>query len=288
MDFISINELQTAMEADSDIIAHPISFNVTGSADIRRIFDPISYSKGASIIRMMQEFLGETAFKDALKKYLRDFQYSNAVHDDLWNVMTEFGHKYETLPQNLNVKTIMDTWTLQAGYPILSVTRNGSAITVSQQRYLLPCVNKSDTQMWHIPITYVTQANPLQTTTQHWLKNFDNLTLENAISNDTGHWYYINAHRAGYYRVNYDYESLVVLANNYDKLPGVIIAQLMDDALNLARAEVVTYDIPLTFLMRLRASDVLPWAAVTSGIQYLTYMLNREPAYEHFRVSHQH
>lgn len=278
------------MNDDSDLSSHPISHKVADSAEIRRIFDPISYSKGASIIRMMQAFLGEDAFKDALRKYLRDFQYSNAVQDDLWNVMTEIGHKYGTLPQDLTVKTIMDTWTLQAGYPLLSVTRNGSTLTLSQQRYLLPCVNKSDTQMWHIPITYVTQSNPTQNTTvtQHWLKNFDNLTLTNAVDTDPKHWYYFNAQRSGYYRVNYDYKSWVALANNYDQLPGVVIAQLMDDALNLARAEIVTYDIPITFLIRLRASDVLPWAAVKSGIKYLTYMLQREPAFEYFRVSHQH
>lgn len=274
------------MEEDSDLSSHAISFDVSHSNDIRRIFDPISYSKGASIIRMMQSFLGEETFKEALKNYLKYFQYKNAVHDDLWNVMTEFGHKYNTLPADLTVKEIMDTWTIQAGYPILTVSRNGTNIDISQQRYLYPNgANTSDAQKWHIPITYVTQANQTHQSAvpSHWLKNTENSTLENVV--DPEHWIYFNVHRSGYYRVNYDYKSWVALNRHYDDLPEIVIAQLIDDSLNLARAEVVSYDIPLTFLLKLRANDILPWAAATSGIKYITNMLNREPAYEHFRVS---
>lgn len=79
MDFFSVKELQNAMEIDADSSSHPISFPVSKPSDIRRIFDPISYSKGASIIRMMSRFLGEKAFKGALQAYLNKFQYDNAV-----------------------------------------------------------------------------------------------------------------------------------------------------------------------------------------------------------------
>lgn len=79
MEFFSVNELQSAMESDADSSSHAISFPVSKPSDIRRIFDPISYSKGASIIRMMSRFLGEKAFKNGLQAYLRKFQYDNAV-----------------------------------------------------------------------------------------------------------------------------------------------------------------------------------------------------------------
>lgn len=286
MDFFSINELQRAMEEDSDLTSHPISFKVSNSIDIRRIFDPISYSKGAAIIRMMQSVLGEEAFRHALGKYLNKFKYSNAVHDDLWNVMTDSGHKFKTLPKDLTVKDIMDSWTLQAGYPILYVQRNGTDIFVSQKRFLFPKLDNSDTQIWNIPITYTTQVNPDHSNTvpRHWLRKSDNLTLSNAVNPDE--WFYFNIRRSGYYRVSYDYKSWIALIRNFDQIPDVIIAKLIDDALNLARAEIISYDIPLTFLMKLRFKDVLPWSAATSGIEYLTNMLIREPAYEHFRVSH--
>lgn len=275
------------MEEDSDLSSHSISFAVANYSDIRRIFDPISYSKGASVIRMMQNFLGEKAFKEALKKYLKDFQYKNAEHNDLWKVMTQFGHEHKTLPQNLTVKEVMDSWIVQPGYPILSAIRNSdnTSITISQQRYLLPNGSpNNDTQRWYIPITYVTGANRNEDTVpKHWLKNSDNLTLPNAV--DPNDYFYFNVKRSGYYRVNYDYKSWIALHRNYDNLPEIVIAQLIDDSLNLARAEIVSYDIPLSFLLKLRAQDVLPWAAATSGIKFISNMLSREPAYEHFRVS---
>lgn len=292
MDFFSINELQKAMEEDSDPSSHPISFEVKTAADIRRIFDPISYSKGASIIRMTQGFLGDDAFWGALKKYLEKFQYSNAVHDDLWNVMTEFGHKYQTLPDDLTVETIMDSWTLNAGYPILYVQLNGTSLNITQQHYQLPIVNASDTQTWHIPITYVVNSNnTMETNIVHsWLPNSTEIILPNAVQPDQ--WFYFNSQRTGYYRVNYDYASWLTLIKYYEHLPNTTIAQLVDDSLNLARAEVITYDIPLTFLLHLqntpKDSSMLPWTAAVSGIEYLTNMLNREPAYEQFRVSKIH
>lgn len=197
--------------------------------------------------------------------------------------MTEYGHKYNTLPKDFDVKKIMDTWTLQSGYPVVTVVRNGANVTISQQKYMLPSVDYEDTTRWFIPITYETKAQRTQEgVPRYWLSNSKNITIQNAV--DPTHWMYVNIKRAGYYRVNYDYDSWVILIQSFDEFPSVIRAQLIDDALNLARAEILSYDIPLTFLLRL-GTDVLPWAATEKSVQYLTYMINREPAYEHFRVS---
>lgn len=63
-------------------------------------------------------------------------QYQNAEQDDLWHHLTAAAHEDGTLPQDLTVKTIMDTWTLQMGYPVIKVVRstNGTSATVSQVR----------------------------------------------------------------------------------------------------------------------------------------------------------
>lgn len=178
---------------------------------------------------------------------------------------------------------IFCSWTLQPGYPIVTVERTGRSVQISQQRYMLPTVNVNDKSRWFIPITYETKSNrTTNTIPSFWLSNSENITLENVVEGDD--WLYINIDRAGYYRVNYDYKSWLLLNRNLESLPEVIRAQLLDDSMNLARAEVLSYDIPLTFLLKLRNEDKLSWAAAISGIEYLTYMLNREPAYEHFRV----
>lgn len=272
------------MEVDSDLSAHPISFDVKTAADIRRVFDPISYSKGASIIHMMQSFLGERTFRKALHKYLDDFKYKNAVRGDLWKIMTEFGHQDKTLPGNLTVDVIMENWTNQAGYPVVSAVRNGTSIHVSQQRFLYPDgTPNNDTQKWHIPITYATGNNPIEDTIpKYWLESTENKTLHNVINDDE--YFYLNVRRSGYYRVNYDYKSWSALNQSYGVLPEIVIAELIDDSLNLARADVIEYNIPLAFLRKLRTSDVLPWAAASSGITFITNMLSHDTVYNQFKV----
>ncbi|XP_059621978.1 aminopeptidase N isoform X2 [Phlebotomus argentipes] len=286
----AVNELQHAMDKDSDLTSHPISFEVSTPSDVRRIFDPISYSKGASLIRMMNSFLGEEAFIFGVRSYLKRFEYSNAVQNDLWQIMSEIGHKFQVLPPELDVKNIMDAWTLKAGYPMLTVVRNGSDLVITQQRYMLPRAKAKDKSRWFIPITYSTKsAQAHSETPDYWMTDRDEqIVIPNVVEPDE--WVYLNVNRTGYYRVKYDYESLTQLSRHFEQLPEITRAQLIDDALNLARAEYVQYDIALTFLIRMGHSltDVLPWAAATRGLEYLTDMLIREPAFDTFKTVMRH
>lgn len=82
----------------------------------------------------MNLFLGEHVFRNGVTNYLMAHKYSNAEQNDLWDSLTEVAHKAGTLAVHLSVKEIMDTWTLQTGYPVVTVTRNyekGSA-TIQQ------------------------------------------------------------------------------------------------------------------------------------------------------------
>jgi aminopeptidase N len=284
-DMFPLNELQKAMEKDSDINSHPISFSVTKPSDIRRIFDPISYSKGASIIRMMSSFLGRDAFKAGVSQYLKTFSHSNADQNDLWEIMTEVGHTFKTLPDELDLKRVMDSWTLQAGYPVITVKRNDTDLVISQHRYMLPHKNENNNQKWYIPITLATKQDRLgQEQPQYWMTNkMDEMEISDAVN--TTDWVYLNINRTGYYRVNYDYDSWKRLIRNFTEIPSVIKAQLIDDAFQLARAEYIDYDIPLTFLIVLapHTKEIPAWAAAEKVLQYLTDMVIREPAYESYR-----
>lgn len=201
----------------------------------------------------------------------------------LWNRKYLYLFNGNCLINRILNNGIFSRWTLQSGYPVVTVQRNGTDVHISQQRYSLPKLDENDQTRWYIPITYETQANRTQIgVPSYWLSNSKNITLHNVVDQD--HWFYLNIKRTGYYRVNYDYASWVILAKKYEDIPAVNQAQLIDDVLNLARAEIVSYDVGLYFLLKLRSEDYLPWAAAKNGIAYLTYMLNREPAYEHFRV----
>lgn len=285
---ITMNEFQKAMPKDGDASSRPISFPVKTKSDIRRIFDPISYSKGALIINMMRGFLGENTFRMGLKNYLRKFEYGNAVQDDLWDAMTFNAHKDSVLDDRFTVKQIMDSWTVDsAGYPVVTVTRSGTDVIITQQRYFLPQANLSDTTKWFIPISYATtQRQPHSEIPDYWLPNTDKeLIIENAVAEDE--WIYLNLNRTGYYRVNYDHDSWKNLIKNLPELSDVTRAMLIDDSFNLARADLTSYDVPITLGIVLRAAaplDYLSWWALANGLEYVTSMIKREPAYESYRT----
>lgn len=95
-----------------------------------KIFTKIFNFLGACIIRMMNHFLGEETFKNGLIKYLQKFKYSNADRNDLFNSLTEEAHLRSTLLKNETVKQIMDTWTEQAGFPVINVAPDYSRNTL--------------------------------------------------------------------------------------------------------------------------------------------------------------
>lgn len=284
---ITMNEVVKAMPKDCDASSRPISFPVKTQSDIRRVFDPISYSKGALIINMMRGFLGENTFRSGLSDYLKKFSYSNAVQDDLWESMENVARRDEVLAENLTVKQIMDSWTTQAGFPVVTVKRNGSDVIISQQRYFLPYTNHSDTTRWYIPISYSTSTRkPQDEIPEYWLTNEnDEVTIEDAVAEDQ--WIYININRTGYYRVNYDQLSWKNLIKNMASHSDITRAMLIDDAFNLARADLTDYDIPITMGIVIRNTayeDYLSWWAFESGIEYISNMLKREEAYGSFRT----
>lgn len=74
-------------------------------------------TKGASVLRMLDNFMGKEDFRIGVRDFLRKFQYGNAVTSDLWR------HLEEASTDKLNISSIMNTWTKQMGYPVLNIKR---------------------------------------------------------------------------------------------------------------------------------------------------------------------
>ena len=91
--------------------SHPIEAKVENPAEIRELFDAISYSKGGATLRMLEDFLGPDIFQDGLHNYLTKHQYGNARTEDLWNALEKSSGK--------PVTEIMNTWVKQVGYPYI-------------------------------------------------------------------------------------------------------------------------------------------------------------------------
>lgn len=244
----SVENTLAIFKFDSLKSSHPVSVPIGDPSEISQIFDKISYEKGSSIIRMMQLFLGEDVFRNGVSNYLKMHKYGNAEQDNLWDSLTIEAHKNNSLPEDVTVKQIMDTWTLQTGYPVLTIDRNyehGTA-NITQVRYLADTVRtRSDLDAcWWVPLSYTSEKEHDFNNTQAkaWLKCDKVEDEKPAIIDgmpDKSQWVLFNIQLAGLYKVKYDKQNWDLLIDqlsgpNYNQINTINRAQLIDDALDLA------------------------------------------------------
>uniref|UniRef100_A0A8D3D2U2 Alanyl (membrane) aminopeptidase a n=1 Tax=Scophthalmus maximus TaxID=52904 RepID=A0A8D3D2U2_SCOMX len=228
-DQIILNEVHNVFAVDALASSHPLTRReeeVNDPAQISEMFNTISYSKGAAVVRMLSEFLTEPVFARGLSSYLNTFAFSNTVYTDLWDHLQRAVENTPGIHIPHTVHDIMNRWTLQMGFPVVTIdTRTGS---VTQRHFLLDSdsVVERPSQFnytWFVPIKWMKTGVEQQ---QYWL-------LQKTVS---GHdWVLANTNVSGYFRVNYDLD-------NWGRLALSIInrAQIIDDAFNLARAKIIS------------------------------------------------
>ncbi|MES3031675.1 MAG: M1 family metallopeptidase [Patescibacteria group bacterium] len=145
----STNELGTALRLDALLHTHPIEIPVHHPDEIGEIFDEVSYSKGASVIRMLADYLGEKDFRDGLRHYLKKHSYSNTETIHLWQAFEKVSKK--------PVAKMMKNWTGKPGYPVVKAQMIRGKINFSQSRFFASPISakkSKDKTKWEIPITF--------------------------------------------------------------------------------------------------------------------------------------
>ena len=140
-------DMRPAFHLDALKHTHPIEVEVHHPSEIAAVFDAVSYSKGASIIRMLAEYLGERDFRDGLRYYLKKHCYSNTVTEDLWSALQKVSGK--------PVGRIMAKWTGSAGYPLVQVSVRGESLHLEQKRFFespISAKESKDRTVWQIPV----------------------------------------------------------------------------------------------------------------------------------------
>uniref|UniRef100_A0A7N8WQQ4 Aminopeptidase n=1 Tax=Mastacembelus armatus TaxID=205130 RepID=A0A7N8WQQ4_9TELE len=136
-DLIVLSDIHRVFAVDALASSHPLSSkeeDIQKPAQISELFDAISYSKGASVLRMLSDFLTEDVFTMGLTTYLAEFAFGNAVYKDLWNHLQMAVNASDMqLPDT--VHNIMNTWVLQMGFPVVTINTNTGSI--AQQHFLL-------------------------------------------------------------------------------------------------------------------------------------------------------
>ncbi|KAF6206373.1 hypothetical protein GE061_017606 [Apolygus lucorum] len=287
----SMNYIETVYALDSLKSSHQISIPVGPPSEVNEIFDAISYKKGATIIRMMHNFLGDS-FKLGVTKYLRTHKFGNAEQDDLWSALTEQAHMDGVLPQEMTVKEIMDSWTLQTGHPILYVERDYSTgkAYVSQSRFLMipPAMDEVVNETcWWFPLTYTTQSASdfNSSATRDWLRCGQERVPLNNLQIREDEWLLVNVELTALARVMYDTNNwdLIIKTLNtpqYKSIGTLNRAGLLIDAFDLANRGDLSYETALQMASYLsQETEFIPLSKGLGGLGYIGGMLHRTPNY---------
>nr|XP_046206930.1 leucyl-cystinyl aminopeptidase-like isoform X2 [Oncorhynchus gorbuscha]XP_046206931.1 leucyl-cystinyl aminopeptidase-like isoform X2 [Oncorhynchus gorbuscha] len=197
-----------AMAKDSLNSSHPVSVSsqVTTPEQVSEMFDSVTYEKGASLLLMLKTTLPDGQFRKGLIKYLDNYRGSNTVTEDLWNSLTQA----QVLPQQENVSDMMRTWTLQNGFPLVTVSHKGGHVTLTQEHFLLSADNATHTSnLWHIPVTYVNDSCSSAPSCRQ-IFTLRNKTATLNVS-DSVKWLKFNYMNTGFYIVHYGDEGWATL-----------------------------------------------------------------------------
>ncbi len=264
-----------ALSLDGLKSSHPIEVEVRDPRQISEIFDAISYSKGASVIRMLAAYLGAEPFRRGLQCYLRRHQYANATTEDLWQALAE--------ESGQPVKEIMDTWTKQTGYPLLSVDMKQGEVELQQTRFFLSGVpEREDASRWSVPLGI--RAEGVEDTFR--VVEEDRARIGVGVSR--GGWLKVNPDQTGFYRSNYSTELWGRLAAAVDA--GELSSAtdrlgLENDAFALARAGYLDPARPLALAPAYRnETDYTVWADLSENLRAYDSLLSDQPCHEPFRA----
>ncbi|XP_013782586.1 puromycin-sensitive aminopeptidase-like [Limulus polyphemus] len=221
-----------ALELDALHNSHPIEVPIGRPSEIDEIFDDISYNKGASVIRMLHQFLGDEVFSKGMNTYLTRHMYKNAQTEDLWQALEDVSQK--------PVGAIMSSWTKQKGFPVISVScrqdGKNKILFLSQEKFCADGNAEGDNLRWLVPINITTARSPQQIVKQVLLEASSmEVLIENVEPNE---WVKINPGTVGYYRTLYTPDILAQLqpAVEDQTLPPLDRLGLQNDFFALVQA----------------------------------------------------
>jgi puromycin-sensitive aminopeptidase len=252
------NERAAAFAIDSLASTRPIEFPVRSPEEAEGMFDLLTYQKGASVLRMLEQYLGHDGFRAGIRRYLKAREYGNAETTDLWDAIEEATGE--------PVRRIMDTWIFQGGHPIVSASADGDTLTLTQKRFrFLPDDGEAT---WAVPLLVATPGgDPVKV-----LLDGASTTVElpgasaGVVVNAGGH---------GFYRVAYSPELLAALGQRLDELAPVERALLLDDTW----AAVLAGSTPATAFLELALgfgteTDPAVWTTLSGALGSLERILD--------------
>jgi puromycin-sensitive aminopeptidase len=252
------NERAAAFAIDSLASTRPIEFPVHSPNEAEGMFDLLTYQKGGSVLRMLEQYLGHDGFRAGIRRYLRTHEYGNAETTDLWDAIEAATGE--------PVRRIMDTWIFQGGHPVVSVEADGDEVTLTQQRFrYLP---DDGGATWAVPLLVGAGGGTVHKVLLDDTSTTVSLTgaTERLVVNAGGH---------GFYRVRYSPDLLARIGDRLDALEPVERALLLDDTW----AAVLAGDTPAAAFLELARrfdgeTDPAVWTTLAAALRAIDRILD--------------
>ncbi|HEX6417245.1 MAG TPA: M1 family metallopeptidase [Acidimicrobiales bacterium] len=264
-----------AFDTDALGSTRPIEYPVVSPADANDMFDVLTYEKGASVVRMLEQYLGADRFRDGIRRYMARHQYGNTETADLWEALeAETGEP---------VRRIAESWIFQGGFPEVRVEREagGQGVTFRQRRFRYDDGSGEGDDgpgSWAVPLVAGTRGRgegpgAAATTVARLLDEGGTAVAE------TGGWPWVNANLEanGFYRVRYAPDLLEALLANLGDLTPLERYTLVDDAWAFVLSG--TRDAAGFVALAARFDDerdLSVWQRITAGLEQVDRLVGGE------------
>ncbi len=211
-----------ALHIDGLASTRPIEYPVLSPSDTQGMFDSLTYEKGGSVLRMLEQYLGETVFRDGIRRYLLDHRYANTVTTDLWDALEAVSGQ--------PVRDVMNTWILQGGHPLVTLSDG----QLHQQPFVFadPQHKGAIGDRWLVPV--MTRSLEGGAPSRHLLDETPQRVDDPApVVVNAGGW--------GVFRSRYDAAALAALAPRISELDELERATLLADAWAALFARQITW-----------------------------------------------
>lgn len=254
-----------AMGIDALKSTRSIEYTVLSPEDCRSMFDVLTYEKGASVLRMLEQYLGAEVFRKGISLYLKKHEYANTETGDLWDALQEASGQ--------PVRNLMDTWIFQQGFPLVSVEASPAknSLSFKQSRFFYLPPDKPEAQLWHVPIIVRAKTDKGISTHRLLMTGADaNLELPGKLE-----WALVNEDSSGFFRIRYSPELLRALTANLGQLRAIERFALVSDtwAATVAGLTQLSEFIAMARLFR-DETDIAVWRALLGGFNYLDIIVS--------------
>ncbi len=227
----SLEVREQAMALDGRAGSHAVVQHVRDVHQASAAFDSITYDKGASVISMLEAYVGPENFRSGVRRYMQSHQNGVAVTDDLWKDIDAVSP--------VKLTGIAHDFTLQPGVPLIVAAQEGAGASLNQSRFGQDAQTRPKLR-WEVPVT---------TARVYGAGSWRGLvsTVEPANLKPPVDGLVVNTGQSGYYRTLYEGAMFARLLDAWPRLTPADQIGVLNDVTALA----LSGDQPMSDLMNL-------------------------------------